>query len=86
MCCNDAHTQSINVSLSITNNQEEDSKEMDEDDNDEDELAEDQVGTFRAGPGKWGSCIRVVHPFAVRRNLSRERLTGLTNMLECVCV
>lgn len=32
------------------------------DDEPEDDLAETQVGTFKAGEGKWGSCVRIVDP------------------------
>merc|ERR1719240_1778271 len=33
------------------------------DENEEDEdLPEAQVGTFKAGEGKWGSCVRIVNP------------------------
>lgn len=43
----------------------EDSKETDSSTaDDEPPLPEDQVGTFRADAGKWGSCIRIVHPSA----------------------
>ena len=28
----------------------------------DDELPEEQIGTFKAGEGKWGSCIRIVDP------------------------
>ena len=39
------------------------SRGPDEDmDEDEEELPEDQIGTFKAGEGKWGSCVRVVDP------------------------
>ncbi|XP_055389002.1 splicing factor 3B subunit 3-like [Condylostylus longicornis] len=37
-------------------------KETDEGGEAEADIPEEQVGTFRAGPGKWGSCVRVVHP------------------------
>lgn len=30
------------------------------------DLPEDLYGTFKAAPGKWGSCIRVVNPLMVR--------------------
>merc|ERR1719375_324760 len=33
-----------------------------EGDEDEEDLPESQVGTFKAGEGKWGSCVRVVNP------------------------
>eukprot|EP00922_Rhytidocystis_sp_ex-Travisia-forbesii_P054171 GHVS01080361.1.p1 GENE.GHVS01080361.1~~GHVS01080361.1.p1 ORF type:complete len:1235 (-),score=154.80 GHVS01080361.1:223-3927(-) len=28
----------------------------------DEELREDQIGTFKAGPGKWGSCLRIINP------------------------
>lgn len=33
-----------------------------EGDDDEEDLPESQVGTFKAGEGKWGSCVRIVNP------------------------
>jgi len=33
-----------------------------EDQEDAEELPETQVGTFKAGEGKWGSCIRIIDP------------------------
>ncbi|CAD7967800.1 unnamed protein product [Amoebophrya sp. A120] len=30
--------------------------------NEEEDLPEEQIGTFKAGEGKWGSCIRIVDP------------------------
>eukprot|EP00435_Cladocopium_sp_Y103_P007532 s4350_g2.t1 len=32
------------------------------DEEDEEDLPEAQVGTFKAGEGKWGSCVRIVNP------------------------
>ncbi|CAE7661655.1 Sf3b3, partial [Symbiodinium microadriaticum] len=32
------------------------------DEDDEEDLPEQQVGTFKAGEGKWGSCVRIVNP------------------------
>eukprot|EP00439_Symbiodinium_sp_Y106_P084816 s629_g26.t1 len=32
------------------------------DEDDEEDLPEAQVGTFKAGEGKWGSCVRIVNP------------------------
>lgn len=54
---------------SVGGSQQEDPKETD---GEEDEAAADllppetQVGTFRAGPGKWGSCVRVINPATVK--------------------
>lgn len=33
-----------------------------EHENEEEDLPETQVGTFKAGEGKWGSCVRIVNP------------------------
>ena len=32
----------------------------------DDDLTEEQIGTFKAGEGKWGSCIRIVDPAAMQ--------------------
>ncbi|CAK0850913.1 unnamed protein product [Prorocentrum cordatum] len=34
----------------------------DENENEEEDLPEAQVGTFKAGEGKWGSCVRIINP------------------------
>ncbi|XP_053993630.1 uncharacterized protein LOC128884334 isoform X2 [Hylaeus volcanicus] len=56
----------------VENNEESDDMEIKEDARDDgmddspiddDELLQEtETGTFRAGPGKWGSCIRVINP------------------------
>lgn len=34
--------------------------------------AEDSLGTFKAGSGKWGSCLRIVNPLLVSGCLSTK--------------
>ncbi|CAG9472423.1 unnamed protein product [Plasmodium vivax] len=34
----------------------------DAEEEEEEELLYDRIGTVKAGPGKWGSCIKIIHP------------------------
>lgn len=63
----------------------EDSKETEdeEDGNEEPMPPETQVGTFRAGPGKWGSCVRVINP-ATAQTLCKQALDVDEAALCCV--
>eukprot|EP00746_Dinoflagellata_sp_MGD_P091760 gnl/MRDRNA2_/MRDRNA2_36348_c0_seq1.p1 gnl/MRDRNA2_/MRDRNA2_36348_c0~~gnl/MRDRNA2_/MRDRNA2_36348_c0_seq1.p1 ORF type:complete len:1184 (-),score=253.37 gnl/MRDRNA2_/MRDRNA2_36348_c0_seq1:15-3260(-) len=39
-----------------------DDDDVKQEDEEEEDLPESQVGTFKAGEGKWGSCVRIVNP------------------------
>jgi hypothetical protein len=46
---------------------------MDDSPVDEDALLQEtETGTFRAGQGKWGSCIRVINPATVSHTLDNS--------------
>ncbi|KJP88718.1 hypothetical protein AK88_01599 [Plasmodium fragile] len=37
-----------------------------QEDEEEEELLYDRIGTVKAGPGKWGSCIKIIHPVTLQ--------------------
>lgn len=43
-------------------------------DEDDEDLPESQVGTFKAGEGKWGSCVRIAGPLRVLRSIKSIKL------------
>ncbi|KYK67539.1 putative splicing factor 3b, subunit 3, 130kD [Toxoplasma gondii TgCatPRC2] len=51
--------------IKVNQEEEEDKEETDDmqlEEKEQQDLPEDHYGTFKAGPGKWGSCIRIVNP------------------------
>ncbi|KAL8439041.1 hypothetical protein Efla_002450 [Eimeria flavescens] len=64
-------------------NHEEESEDMQLEDS-EDLMAEDSLGTFKAGSGKWGSCLRIVNPLLAT---TIEKLTFETDeaAISCCC-
>merc|ERR1719262_1697400 len=47
--------------IKLTRSVDEDMDDV-KDEEEEEDLPEAQVGTFKAGEGKWGSCVRIVDP------------------------
>jgi len=48
--------------IKLTRTVDDDMDDVKDENEEEDDLPEAQVGTFKAGEGKWGSCVRIVNP------------------------
>merc|ERR1719482_305946 len=48
--------------IKLTRTVDDDLDDVKDENEEEEDLPEAQVGTFKAGEGKWGSCVRIVNP------------------------
>jgi splicing factor 3B subunit 3 len=48
--------------IKLTRTVDDDMDDVKDENEEEEDLPEAQVGTFKAGEGKWGSCVRIVNP------------------------
>lgn len=65
--------------------EDEDIGDQNEKKEEEEELSEEQIGTFKAGAGKWGSCLRIINPILATTIEKRSMDLDEAALSLCVC-